>query len=119
MTTKGGARGIVDEAEEALLMNEVQLLLAGKRTSLATLRTGIAVFALPLSVVTALIATSGFYDVPGVLPLLVPVLVLSAFLFVVGVYLVGRAILRMWRYDAKIRAIEEHDDLVRELMEAR
>jgi hypothetical protein len=32
-----------------LIFGEIQLLLAEKRTALASLRTGIAVFALPLS----------------------------------------------------------------------
>ena len=38
--------------------NEVQLLLAEKRTSLSAMRTGIAIFAFPLSVLSVLIATS-------------------------------------------------------------
>jgi hypothetical protein len=42
----------------AVVINEVQLILAKKRTSLAAMRTGIAVFALPLSAVSVLIATS-------------------------------------------------------------
>src|SRR5436190_20338458 len=41
-----------------VIFGEIQLLLAEKRTALASLRTGIAVFALPLSVLSALIATS-------------------------------------------------------------
>ena len=41
-----------------VIFGEIQVLLAEKRTALASLRTGIAVFALPLSVLSALIATS-------------------------------------------------------------
>jgi uncharacterized membrane protein YkgB len=40
-----------------VIFGEIQVLLAEKRTALAGLRTGIAVFALPLSVLSALIAT--------------------------------------------------------------
>jgi len=58
----------------AIVINEVQLILAEKRTSLAAMRTGIAVFALPLSVLSVLIATSKFYDVLNVMHLLVPLL---------------------------------------------
>ena len=43
-----------------LIFGEIQVLLAEKRTALAALRTGIAVFALPLSVLSALIATSRY-----------------------------------------------------------
>jgi hypothetical protein len=36
-----------------VIFGEIQVLLAEKRTALASLRTGIAVFALPLSVLSA------------------------------------------------------------------
>ena len=41
-----------------VIFGEIQVLLAEKRTALSSLRTGIAVFALPLSVLSVLIATS-------------------------------------------------------------
>lgn len=43
---------------DTIIINEVQLLLAKKRTSLAAMRTGIALFALPLTIRSVLIATS-------------------------------------------------------------
>ena len=48
--------------EMNITINKVQLILAEKRTPLAVMRTGIAVFVLPLSVLSALVATSKFYD---------------------------------------------------------
>ena len=51
----------------ALVFNEVQLVLAEKRTALSAMRAGIAVFVLPLSVLSALIATSKYYDLLKVL----------------------------------------------------
>ena len=53
-----------------LIFGEIQVLLAEKRTALASLRTGIAVFALPLSVLSVLIATSRYYKLGTVMPLL-------------------------------------------------
>ena len=53
-----------------VIFGEIQVLLAEKRTALASLRTGIAVFALPLSVLSALIATSRYYSMEKVMPLL-------------------------------------------------
>jgi hypothetical protein len=50
-----------DSELDAMILNEVQVLLSEKRTSLSTMRTGIAVFAFPLSVLSILIATSGSY----------------------------------------------------------
>ena len=53
---------------EIMTFNEVQLLLAEKRTSLSTMRTGIAVFLLfPLSVLSVLIATSKSYELHQVM----------------------------------------------------
>lgn len=49
------------EESDAIIINEAQLILAEKRTSMAAMRTGIAVFALPLSVLGLLIATSRYY----------------------------------------------------------
>jgi hypothetical protein len=43
-----------------VIFGEIQVLLAEKRTAPAFLRTGIAVFALPMSVLSALIATSRY-----------------------------------------------------------
>jgi hypothetical protein len=53
------------------------VLLAEKRTALASLRIGIAVFALPLSVLSALIATSRYYSIEKVMPLLAPLTLLN------------------------------------------
>jgi len=91
---------------DSIAINEVQLILAEKRTSLAVMRTGIAVLALPLSVMSVLIATSRFYDVPHVLHFLVPLGVLNLALIVFGVYLIIRSIMRMRHYDRLIHEIK-------------
>ena len=80
---------------ESLIINEVQLLLAEKRTSLAAIRTGIAVLALPLSVMGILIATSKYHDIVHVLPLFVPLIVLCFALILLGLYLIIRSITRL------------------------
>jgi hypothetical protein len=54
---------IGSEFPPAIVMNEVQLILAQKRTSLASLRTGIAVAAIPMSIMGLLVATSRFYAI--------------------------------------------------------
>jgi len=51
-----------DPELDNMILNEVQLLLSEKRTALSTMRTGIAVFAFPLSVLSILIATSRLYN---------------------------------------------------------
>lgn len=86
-------------------MNEVQLVLAEKRTSLSVLRTGIAVLALPLSVMSVLIATSRYYDALNVLHYLVPLLAINLVLIFFGAYLIVISIIRMRRYDRLINEI--------------
>ena len=67
-----------------VIFGEIQVLLAEKRTALASLRTGIAVFALPMSVLSALIATSRYYSLDKVMPLLLPLMLLNVGLVVLG-----------------------------------
>ena len=74
-----------------IIFGEIQVLLAEKRTALAGLRTGIAVFALPLSVLSALIATSRYYRIERVMPLLLPLMLLNLGLVVLGTWLVFRS----------------------------
>jgi uncharacterized membrane protein YkgB len=84
---------------EGIIINEVQLILAEKRTSLSTMRTGITVFVLPLSVLSVLIATSKYYDVFQVMHLILPLLIICAALVVLGSYLIIRSIIRIRHQD--------------------
>jgi uncharacterized membrane protein YidH (DUF202 family) len=90
-----------------LIFGEIQVLLAEKRTALSSLRTGIAIFALPLSVLSVLIATSRYYNVGAVMPLLVPLLVLNVGLIVLGSWLIYHAIGRIHHYDHHIRELTQ------------
>lgn len=74
-----------------LLAQEIQLLLSEKRTALSVLRTGVGISALPLGIFSVLIATSGNYDITGVLHLIIPVILVCLALFVFSGYLVVRA----------------------------
>jgi len=103
--------------DNALLFNEIQLILAEKRTALSSLRTGISVFVLPLSVLSALIATSRYYDVTHVARLLVPLLVLNGALIVLGSYLIIHSIQRLHRYDRLIREIKRKHSLVADFID--
>jgi hypothetical protein len=87
---------------DAVIINEAQLILAEKRTSLAVIRTGFAVFVLPLSVMGLLIATSRYYDVLHVLPLIVPLAVILTALIVLGGYLIIRGLRHIHHYDRLI-----------------
>jgi len=104
-TTDQGGTPFKQQCEfvpEGIIINEVQLLLAEKRTSLSTMRTGIAVFVLPLSVLSVLIATSKYYDVLQVMHLIIPLLVICGILILLGSYLIIRAMIRMRHHDSLI-----------------
>jgi len=100
-----------------IAINEVQLLLAEKRTSLAVMRTGIAVLALPLSLISLLIATSKYYDFLKVLRLLIPLGVLNLCLLILGGYLIIRSIIRMKNYDRYIHEIKLKHSIIGEFIE--
>ncbi|MCP4370345.1 MAG: hypothetical protein GY797_19855 [Deltaproteobacteria bacterium] len=102
---------------DSTAINEVQLLLAEKRTSLAVMRTGIAVLALPLSVISLLIATSKYYDIFHVLHFLIPFGVLNFCLIVLGSYLILRSIIRMRNFDRHIHEIKLKHSVIGEFIE--
>ncbi len=106
-----------ENKRDAIIFNEAQLLLAEKRTSLSVLRTGITVFLLPLSVLSVLVATSKYYDIFRVMHLLIPLLLVSAGLIVLGVYLTHRSILKIRKYDATIHKLRERYSILDEYVE--
>ena len=83
------------------------MLLSEKQTALSSLRTGIAVFALPLSVLSVLIATSRYYNIVAVLPFLVPLLLLNLGLVVLGCWLIYHTIPRIRHYDQLIQNLRQ------------
>jgi uncharacterized membrane protein YkgB len=114
----GNDQDLLDSSSraEGVVINEVQLLLAEKRTSLATMRTGIAVFTLPLSVLSILIATSRYYEVSQVMPFLLPLLLICGALVLLGCYLVVRAIQRIRHQERLILAIKRRNGWIAEFL---
>ena len=100
-----------------MILNEVQLLLSEKRTALSTMRTGIAVFAFPLSVLSILIATSRMYQLQEVMQWLVPLLLLNLGLTGLGVYLIARAFRRIHHYDRLIDEFKRKHSKLAELLD--
>ena len=108
---------VVENSHHSLVINEVMLLLAEKRTSLATLSTGIAVVAIPLSIISFLVATSQMYVLTSVIYLVAPLWAGCILLFVLGVYLIARALVRIRLFDARIEAVKAQDAAVRSLID--
>lgn len=102
---------------DAIIINEAQLILAEKRTSLSVLRTGITVLVLPLSVMSVLIATSKYYDIIHVVHFIVPVVVLNLALTALGAYLIVRATIRLHRYDGMLKQIKAKHSKLSEFLD--
>ena len=109
--------GNLDSAPDTVMFNEVQLLLAEKRTSLSAMRAGIAVFAFPLSVLSVLIATSKSYNDHEVMQWLVPLLLLNLGLVALGVYLITRAVVRIHHYDRLLDELKRKNKRLAELLD--
>lgn len=106
----------VNAIEELDTVALIQLVLAEQRTALATLRTGIAILVLPMSVVSFLIATSRYYTVTNELHLLIPLLLFSGAIVLLGFYLVLRSVSRMHQHEKLIAKIKrEHPSIRRYL----
>ena len=106
-----------DAVQDTLIINEVQLLLSEKRTSLSTLRTGIAIFAFPLSVLSVLIATSQSYELKHVLHFLVPLILINAVLIALGGYLIFHGIRRARHYDRLILELKRQHSRLAALLD--
>jgi len=102
---------------DTVVINEAQLILAEKRTSLSVMRTGIAVLAIPLGVTSLLIATSRYYDLLHVMHLMVPLMVLNSVLVVLGIYLIVRAFRRLHHQDRMMREIKRSHSCIAEFID--
>jgi hypothetical protein len=87
------------------ILGEIQVLLSEKRTSLSGLRTGIAVFALPASVLSILIATSRYYSIEQVMPFLIPLALLNLALIGLGSWLIYLSLKHLYHYDQRVRQL--------------
>jgi hypothetical protein len=80
------------------------------------MRTGIAVFAFPLSVLSVLIATSKSYEIHEVLVWLVPLVLLNLGMVALGIYLVTRAVIRIHHYDRLLDKLKQKNARLAELL---
>ncbi len=100
---------------ESMLINEITLVLAEKRTSLSVMRTGIAILALPVSVLSVLVVISRYYDPAKVMYLLGPLLGLCGILTVLGAYMIYTSFKRVGQLNRVITALKKQNESLREL----
>ncbi len=68
-----------------------------------------AILTLPTSIVTLLIATSRFYDFTTNLHFLIPLFIVNTILMLLGFWLVGRALKRIYAFDKIINDLKKQD----------
>ena len=102
--------------DQKLIMTEVQLLLAEKRTAYALLRTGVTVSVEPLSLWTVLITTSRLWSLFDVLWLLIPVVAVLVVLFALGIYLIVHALRHIRHTDEIISGLRKTDTMLEALL---
>ena len=100
---------------ESMLINEISLVLAEKRTSLSVMRTGLAVMALPLSVLSVLVVISKYYDPMKVMYFLAPLLFICLILAVLGIFMIVRSFKRVSQLDRVIISLKRQNANLREL----
>ena len=98
------------------LINEAVLVLAEKRTNLAALRTGIAVFALPLGVVSFLIAMSKNFHYDDTFHFLVPLIVVCCLLACLGTFLMIRSMVKVLQNDSMLKRIKKQTQSLNDLL---
>lgn len=108
---------LLDIERKQLIINEVELLLAEKRTSLSGIRTGLAIIALPLSVLMLLVVLSKYYETAEVLPTLAIIGAVCVVLFGFGSMLIIRSHYQIVECDRKIKKIKQKDRDVEALVE--
>ena len=99
------------------IINEVQLILAEKRTSLIIVLTGIAIFAIPISVLSFLIATSKYYNVTHIILLFVPLMIINATLAILALYLIIRSISNIRHHDQHIKELKLRYSLIADIID--
>ena len=92
--------------QKSLLINEVQMLLAEKRTSLSSMRTGIAINAIPLSLLVLMVTMSRYYEASAMMWEIGTLSSFCILLLGIGTYLILRSLKKLHDYDRIILEIK-------------
>jgi uncharacterized membrane protein YidH (DUF202 family) len=102
---------------ECSIIDEIQVLLEEKRTSLSVMRTGIAIFIVQMFIFGFLIATSRSYHFLEVMHLTIPFYIINACLMMLAYYLIIFSLIRIRRHDRTITELKKRHRRVAELMD--
>ncbi len=97
------------EEKDNLILEQLLTFHHDKRNSLAVIRIGITTLIAQISILSFLIATSGYYKWAEVVHLMIPFVLLNLVVFGIAMYLIIRAIIKIHRLDHQLnRYIESH-----------
>lgn len=103
--------------QREMVFDEVNLMLSEKRTALSILRTGIAIFSIPLSLGSVLIATSKLYNPEKILFLMVPVLAGCSLLVLIALWLIVSAFVKLRNNDRRLDQIVQKNQFLRNIVD--
>ncbi|MCF2137179.1 MAG: hypothetical protein K9W43_08030 [Candidatus Thorarchaeota archaeon] len=86
---------MLKSSEPRTVLSLIRTIEAEKRTHLAELRTGIGILTIPMSLVTILIATSKYYDILQVIPMVILLTMGIIVLLALGSYLAFQALMKL------------------------
>jgi hypothetical protein len=107
MSNKSSSHSENEIELQELAIEEMKLLLAGVRTSLSSLRAGILLLTLPLSVIGLLIITSQHHNILRISPLSEIIFSVSGIVLLSGLYFILDSLGRIRRYHRQIRRLEK------------
>ena len=102
---------------EGVIINEIEMLLEEKRTSLAVMRTGIAIFVIQMLTAAFLIARSKTFVFLEIIHMAIPFYIINLFLVVLASYLVTSSLIHIRSYDRIIRGLKKRHRRISELMD--
>jgi uncharacterized membrane protein YidH (DUF202 family) len=101
---------------EKILLGEVQLILAEKRTYFSLLRTGIAIFTFPLTIIAFLAATSQHHDFFARVPIAVTIISILSIVSLLGLVLFFQAEARVKHLNRLILGIKAKNRRLAEII---
>ncbi len=101
---------------EQLLLAEIQVLLAEKRTYYAMLRSAIAISTLPLTVIAFLIATSHIHGLFDNLWLSTVVIIVLGAVSVIGISFIARSNRRIRKINSMVERIKRDNKRIAEIV---
>ena len=105
------------EDQDALIVDELLVFLQEKRTALATIRIGLAIFIAQIAILGFLIATSRFYAWMEVLHLVIPFILLNIVALGLAAYFIIHSMIQIHHIDRQMIRYKKTHSKIANLMD--